>query len=100
MPNPMMAALKGFKRTPVDPDADQEGAEDGAPEGEPLEDPRAESKDGMTMFLDKDMFPAGCKVGSKVTVTGTIESMGSKIGVVPEEIKPVSDGSGDEYSQD
>lgn len=90
--NKLKAAMSGYKRSPAeDPeDAQDQGADEGA-EAEPMEDPRSASADGNTLYIDKSLFPDGCKAGDKVTITATVESMGTKYGVIPEEIKPANE---------
>lgn len=85
------AALSKFKRPKpaAPPEADATGTDEGdEEEGMPMEDPRNSSKDGETLFIDKSMFPGGCKVGDKYEIKGTVASLGSKIGIVPEEVEP------------
>ncbi len=94
--NVLMAALQGFKRGAPQPDTEDQmdQGDDEAQEGEPMEDPRSMSQGGDTLLIDADMFPKGCKVGDKVQITGTVESHGTKFGVVPEGITAAKDGSG------
>ncbi len=94
-PNVLMAALKGFQRGPgQDPEDQMDQGDDEAAEGEPMDDPRSMSEGGDTLLISSDMFPKGCKVGDKVQITGTVESHGTKFGVVPESITAAKDDSG------
>lgn len=96
-PKMMMMALSKFKRKPMpqpmeeaseDEEETAEG-EDGA--GLPMDDPRNASKDGETLYIDEDLFPGNCKVGEQVKIVGTVTSLGTKIGVTPEEVMPYSE---------
>ncbi len=97
-PNILAMALKGFKPAPVsEAEPDTEDPAEGEEGAEPMEDPRSQSATGDTMYLDKDLFPGKCKVGEKVMITGTIESLGTKYGVVPEGITSAEEtGEGQE----
>jgi len=78
----IMAALQG--RGKMGENTDEEMPEG---EGETEEvDPRASSADGGTLFIDKELFPEGCKVGDTVNIKATVTKHGAKYGVVPEEI--------------
>ena len=94
-PNPLMAALSSFKRGAPQLGDDQGEDQDQEPDAtDPMEDPRSASADGETLLIDKDMFPGGCKVGDTVTIEATVESLGTKFGVVPQSIKAGKDDSG------
>ena len=61
-------------------------------------DPRSESADGETMFVDSSYFPEGCEAGDKVAFIGQIHSLGEKYGIVVDKVKKVDDD--DAYEAD
>lgn len=99
--NKLLKALTGFKRGSNEPqdEPDDQASDDQEPEEEPMDDPRSSDSEGDTLLIDKELFPGGCKVGDKVQITGTVESLGTKFGVVPEGVTAVKNGS-DSYGQD
>ncbi len=93
-PKIMALALQGFKRKGLSQPVEQaEEVETEENEGLPMEDPRNASKDGETLYIDQDLFPGDCKVGEMVHIIGTVTSLGSKIGVTPDEVKPYGEES-------
>ena len=92
-PAMMLQALQGYKRKPMPNPMEQAEEEDvEEAEGMPMEDPRDSNKDGTTLYLDEDLFPEGCKVGKQVKIIATVTSMGTKIGVTPDEVEPYNVG--------
>lgn len=91
-PFSLMGALQN-KGPMMEPEIDEEEAD------EPQYDPRASSPDGNTLFLDKDMFPKGCKIGDRVKITAVVTKHGEKYGVKPEDIERAQDGGLEEGSK-
>lgn len=92
MPLDIMKALGARQEGMPDPDGLGEGTE---VEDEGDVDPRGQSADGNTLFIDKERFPPKCKVGDTVIIKATVTKHGAKYGVVPEEITRASGAAGE-----
>ena len=82
----MMKALAGRGQMEPDESEMEDTGEENDDLGNPSVDPRSMSSDGKTIFIDKDMFPDGCKVGDEVMITATVLKHGEKYGISVGEI--------------
>ena len=96
-PNPedLMMSLQRPGKMAMDDSMMEDEEMDAGAEEEGMEEPRASSADGGTVFLDENLFPDGCKIGDTVLIKATVTKHGAKYGVTPEEITREQDGAGE-----
>ena len=80
------SALGSLKPDGKEPDGDESEDQENEDNAEQMDDPRNQDEDGTCMYLDKGMFGSHVAKGDEVMIRGTVKSLGSKIGVVPDEI--------------